>query len=64
MHIKIFCHCSLFLSGRAKDLSAPLHLQNCTDYDDNYCTNFSNLLLVLFTIPFSDKPIIHKPIPL
>jgi hypothetical protein len=25
MKIKIFCRCSLFLPGRAKDLSAPLY---------------------------------------
>ena len=25
MNIKMFCHCSFFLLGRAKDLSAPLY---------------------------------------
>ena len=26
MNIKIFCRCSFFLLGRAKDLSAPLYI--------------------------------------
>ena len=29
MNIKIFCRCSFFLPGRAKDLSAPLLLRIC-----------------------------------
>jgi hypothetical protein len=29
MKLIIFCHCSLFLSGRAKDLSAPLYRLSC-----------------------------------
>jgi hypothetical protein len=33
MNIKTFCRCSVFLPGRAKDLSAPLYNKQCAVMD-------------------------------